>query len=165
MPDPNLNRPDWDVDTPDPPFRRRAMRAGQRAGASEIGVSLYEIDPGGAVSPYHSHHGNEELLIVLDGRPAVRTPAGTRRLEPGAVVAFPRGEAGAHRVSNPGPEPARVLLVSTVNVPDVAEYPDTGAVLVVAGAAARWVFPARAAEPWSEQVVAAMRAAAAHTEE
>jgi uncharacterized cupin superfamily protein len=50
--------------------------------------------------------------VVLSGRPELPTPDGARRLEPGAVVGFPRGEEGAHGVSNPGPEPASVLLVS-----------------------------------------------------
>ena len=55
---------------------------------------------GGAISPYHAHHGNEELLLVVSGTPGLRTPDGVRTLEPGTVVAFPRGAAGAHRVFN-----------------------------------------------------------------
>ena len=57
-------------------------------------------------------------MVVLSGRPRLRTPEGERELEPGAVVAFPRGPDGAHQVTNPGDEPARVLLVSTMNFPD-----------------------------------------------
>jgi uncharacterized cupin superfamily protein len=36
-------------------------------------------------------------------------------------MSFPRGERGAHAVSNPGPEPARVLFVSTMRFPDVSD--------------------------------------------
>src|SRR3954452_8351898 len=100
MADPNALHPEWDAERADEPFRVRVMRAGARAGARELGASLYEIDPGGAVSPYHLHHANEELLLGVAGRPLLRTPAGTRRLEPGAVVAFPPGPEGAHRISN-----------------------------------------------------------------
>ena len=133
MADPNVNRPEWDVESSEPPFRRRAMRLGSRAGAAEIGVTLYEIDAGGAVSPYHAHHANEELLLVLDGQPQLRTPDGSRRLQPGDTVAFPRGPLGAHRISNPGGPPARVLVFSTMNLPEVAEYPDTGTLLTKTG--------------------------------
>ena len=83
-----------------------------------------------AVSPYHLHHGNEELLVVLRGRVWLRTPDGDRELEPGAVVAFPRGPDGAHRVAA-GAEPARVLLVSTMNFPDIAEHVSTGTTLTM----------------------------------
>ena len=100
--DPNILDPEWDAEMPDAPFRAKAMRAGARAGAQELGATLYEIDAGGAISPYHFHHANEELLIVLAGAPEIRTPAGRRRLEAGAVMAFARGEDGAHAVATLG---------------------------------------------------------------
>ncbi len=132
MPSANVNDPQWDAERPEP-HRLRAARVGAQVGARAIGATLYEIDAGGAVSPYHLHHANEELLIVLDGRPQLRTPEGTTTLEPGSVVAFPPGEEGAHRISNAGPEPARVLVCSTMKMPEVAEYPDTGTWLAMTG--------------------------------
>src|SRR5918912_259870 len=142
MPDePNINQPQWDAEMPDAPFRAKAMRVGAHAGSQELGATLYEIEPGGAISPYHFHHANEELLVVLAGSPEVRTPGGPRRVAPGAVVAFPRGDDGAHAVTNPGPEPARVLLVSTMHFPDVAEHVDTGTLLAITGQAAGRAFP------------------------
>ena len=56
----------------------RGPRLGPAAGARDLGCSLYEIDPGGQAVPYHAHHANEELLIVLDGTLELRTPEGTR---------------------------------------------------------------------------------------
>jgi uncharacterized cupin superfamily protein len=130
MTDPNFLAPEWET-PPDMPIK--GVRLGAAAGAQELGATLYELPPGTAVSPYHLHYGNEELLIVLSGRPSLRTPEGDRRLDPGAVVAFVRGPDGAHGVSNPddGAEPARVLLVSTMNVPDVAVHMATGALLAM----------------------------------
>src|SRR4051794_17959602 len=127
--EPNILNPEWDAEMADAPFRAKAMRAGARAGSHELGATLYEIEGGGAISPYHFHHANEELLIVLSGSPEVRMPGGRRRLAAGAVMAFARGEDGAHAVTNPGPEPVRILLVSTMHFPDVAEHVDTGALL------------------------------------
>src|SRR5581483_8137816 len=101
MSDVNINRPTWDLASWGAALGRRTMRLGPSAGASELGVTLYEVDPGRAVSPFHVHHANEELLLVLSGHPALRTPAGIRHLERGDLVAFPRGPAGAHRISNP----------------------------------------------------------------
>jgi uncharacterized cupin superfamily protein len=155
--DPNVLEPDWDAEMPDPPFRVRALRAGAHAGARELGATLYELEPGGAISPYHVHHANEELLVVLSGNPQIRTPAGTRRLPAGAVVAFPRGEAGAHGVTNPGPERARVLFVSTMHFPDVAEHVDSGTVLAITGPAVGRAFPAGSDVPFFEAVRRAMQ--------
>ena len=94
--DPNVFSPEWQDGTP--PGVRGQM-VGAAAGATELGATVYELEPGVAVSPYHLHHGNEELLVVLRGRVSLRTPDGDRELEPGAVVAFPRGPDGAHRVA------------------------------------------------------------------
>jgi uncharacterized cupin superfamily protein len=157
--EPNIHRPEWDGELPDAPFRLRAMRLGPRAGMRELGATLYEIEPGGAISPYHVHHANEELLIVIAGRPAVRSPAGTRRAEPGAVLAFPRGRDGAHRVTNPGPDVARVLLVSTMRrLPDVAEHLDTGGLLAITGPESGRGFPGGSDIAVMELVLHAMAA-------
>jgi hypothetical protein len=53
-------------------------------------------------------------------RPQARRDAAARA---GAVAAFPRGAAGAHRVGNPGEATGRVLIVSRMNLPEVGEYP------------------------------------------
>jgi uncharacterized cupin superfamily protein len=156
--EPNVLEPEWDAEMPDDPFRVRASRVGAHAGAEELGATLYEIDAGGAVSPYHLHHANEELLIVLSGSPEIRTPAGPRRVGPGTVLAFPRGEGGAHAVSNPGPAPARVLFVSTMHFPDVAEHVDTGATMAITGPGAMRVFPADSDMPVVDAVLSAMQA-------
>jgi len=156
--EPNVLQPEWDAEMPDEPFRVRATRVGAHAGAEQLGATLYEIDAGGAISPYHIHHANEELLIVLAGSPEIRTPGGPRRVGAGAVLAFPRGEGGAHAVSNPGPEPARVLVVSTMRFPDVAEHVDTGATMTITGPGAVRVFPAAADVPVVDAVLSAMQA-------
>ena len=162
--DPNINRPQWDRERAEPPFHSRVMRVAHHAGSRELGASLFEIDPGGAASPYHIHHGNEELLLVLSGAPHLRTPDGVRELEPGAVVAFPRGPTGGHRISNPADarEPARLLIISTMHLPDVAEHVDTGRWLAVIGPREGKAFPAGTDIPFAESLVRAMEAGDAH---
>ena len=41
---------------------------------------MYELEPGDRLWPYHTHHGNEEWMIVLRGRPTLRTPEGEQEL-------------------------------------------------------------------------------------
>src|SRR5262245_65823132 len=87
---------------------------------------MYELEPGDRLWPYHTHHANEEWAIVLRGRPTLRTPEGERQLSEADVVAFPRGERGAHQISNTTDAPIRILMLSTLLSPDVVEYLDTG---------------------------------------
>ena len=97
-----------------------------RSPSNALGASIWELQPGSSQFVYHFHHGSEELLVVLRGRPTVRMHDGDRELAEGDVVPFPRGPEGGHQIRNDGDETARVLIVSANANPDVAEYPDTG---------------------------------------
>jgi len=89
----------------------------------DLGASVYGLDPGSSMV-YHFHHGSEELMVVLRGRPTLRTGEGTRELGEGDVVHFPPGPDGAHGVANDTDVPVRLLMVSTLRSPEVVEYPD-----------------------------------------
>jgi len=105
----------------------RRARVAAAAGADHLGASLYELAPGDAMH-FHYHLGREELLIVVSGRLRLRTGEGWRELPEGEVVAFPRGERGAHGFENRSDGPVRVLVVSEQNAPNVSVYPDEGRV-------------------------------------
>ena len=109
----------------------KRSRIGREAGAKRIGASLYELSSGARPWPYHYQYANEEMMIVLSGRPHLRTPEGWRQLEPGEVVAFPRGPAGGHQVENRGDDPARYLMLSEMNAPEAVVYPDSDKVGVL----------------------------------
>jgi uncharacterized cupin superfamily protein len=128
----NVFSPDWDqeretgefANTPGtrPEATVRVARLNGRLGAQKLGASYYELAPGAAQSPIHAHHANEEMIVVLSGRPTIRTLDGTRQLEPGDVASCLTGLAGAHRLENHGDEPARVLMICTTVYPDVIEH-------------------------------------------
>jgi uncharacterized cupin superfamily protein len=105
----------------------RAVRVAGRAGAEHLGASLYELEPGDEMV-FHYHVQREELLIVLEGRLKLRTAVGWEELPEGEVVAFPRGERGAHGYRNDSAEPVRVLMISEMNGPNISVYPDANQV-------------------------------------
>jgi uncharacterized cupin superfamily protein len=121
----NLHGDDWDRTEDRPGWRSKDAWVGERIGAELIGGSLYELEPGDRLFPYHAHHANEEWLLVVRGRPTLRTPEGEHDLSEGDVVAFPRGEAGLHQVRNRTEHPVRVLMLSTLLMPEVVEYADS----------------------------------------
>ena len=125
---PNVFQPEWDAEQDRPPFSWRRSRLGRQAGCRSLGASLFELEPGASTFPLHIHHANEELLVVIAGRPTLRSLEGERELAPGEVVGCPVGPAGAHRLDNRTDEPVRVLVVSTMVAPEVNEYPDSGKV-------------------------------------
>lgn len=122
----NLHGNEWDEETEHKGFAFKDAWVGARIGSKQLGGSLYEVPPGRKLWPYHVHHANEEWIVVVRGRPTLRTPEGERELAEGDVACFLRGPTGAHQIRNETEEPVRVLMLSTLLSPEVLEYPDSG---------------------------------------
>ena len=130
----NLGDASFAYDDSDPEgFRSGLARFGRELGAERTGASLYELPPGQALCPYHYEYGEEEWLLVVAGRPTLRHPEGTDRLEPWDLVFFPRGPEGAHKVTNETDETVRVLMWSDVVLPTATVYPDSDKVGIWTG--------------------------------
>ncbi|MCW2982695.1 MAG: cupin protein [Conexibacter sp.] len=126
---PNIYDPTYDeVRETVPGFTAHRARIARQLGAERIGLSQWLLPAGEVAYPYHFHLAEEEVLIVLEGALALRSPDGWRRVARGEVVRFAPGEAGAHQLVNDGESEARFLVVSTHGQPDVVIYPDEGKV-------------------------------------
>ena len=79
----NLNGDEWDRVEEREGWRSKDAWVGAHVGAELIGGSMYELEPGDQLWPYHTHHANEEWMIVLRGRPTLRTPEGEQELARG----------------------------------------------------------------------------------
>ena len=111
MSDDNIWTDEWD---PGEDWSGGGARGKRLPRGANLGASLYELGPGNWV----------QLLVVLRGRPTLRTGTESRRLDEGDVVHFPQGPEGVHGLSNETDEPVRYLVASTLVSPEVAEYPD-----------------------------------------
>jgi uncharacterized cupin superfamily protein len=143
-----------------PDVERPGMRMthlARRTAAELLGATLFDCDPETS-GVYHLHHANEECLVVLEGTPLLRAPTGERELSVGDVAVFRRGAEGAHAISNRSRRPARWVVLSTMNEPDVVEYPDAKVIGAIVGAAPtagldapfEGFFPIEAALPYTE---------------
>jgi uncharacterized cupin superfamily protein len=124
---PNLYKAKFEYDGEDPAgYRAGAARISQNLGAKEISLRLFELPPGESLCPYHYEYV-EEWLLLLAGELDLRTPEGSERLPSGAVVCFPAGPEGAHKVTTPASssEPARFVMFSSAHEPAVSVYPDS----------------------------------------
>jgi uncharacterized cupin superfamily protein len=122
----NLADANPQADPADPEgFQTKMHRFGPDIGGSEIGASVYEIPPRQALCPYHFEISEEEWLMVISGAPHVRTPEGEEELAEGDIVCFTPGPEGAHQIHNPGDQPVRVMMFSTIKHPAVCIYPDS----------------------------------------
>jgi len=130
----NIADPEFTYDDDDPPpFHAGMFRLGRQRGATQTGMSVYELPPGQSVCPYHYEYGEEEWVLVLTGRPTLRTPEGERELAPFDAAFFPIGPGGAHQIRNDTAATVRIAMWSTVITPSATAYPDSGKVGVWTG--------------------------------
>jgi uncharacterized cupin superfamily protein len=130
---PNVYEQQFEFDDTDPPgYRCAVARIGVAAGGKDQVIKEFEIPPGETLCPYHYEY-EEEWLLVLEGTATVRTPDGEHVAPRGALMCFPAGPAGAHKVTNPGEEPVLALMWSSAREPSVSVYPDSDKMGVWAG--------------------------------
>jgi uncharacterized cupin superfamily protein len=125
----SIAHPNFDETREYPGFETRRARLGRQTGSEKLGLSLWELPPGQAAYPYHFHLGEEEILVVLEGRPSLRTPEGWREMEDGEVVCFRVGEEGAHQLVNRGDETVRFLAISNQQT-DIVVRPESNSISV-----------------------------------
>jgi len=112
-------------------LRRKAV--GDAVGAQKLGCSLYSVPPGKRPFPYHLHHAIEESMYILEGEGTLRLAGEEIPVRSGDYIALVAGPEGVHQVVNTGSDDLRFLCLSTMDDPDVTEYPETGKIGVFAG--------------------------------
>ncbi|QEM91714.1 cupin domain-containing protein [Kosakonia radicincitans] len=92
--------------------------------ASKLGASIDTLPPGKRCCPFHLHHAQEEMFIVLNGRGTLRIGDEERAIEEGDVICIPPGKAWPHQIINTSDQPLRYISISTMESPEICEYPD-----------------------------------------
>lgn len=115
-------------------FGGRIGAIGPNIGARKLGYNLTELAPGKAAFPKHSHRANEEMFFILEGDGELRYGDATWPVRAGDVIACPPGGPDtAHQLINTGASPMRYLAVSTMEFPEICEYPDSNKLNAITG--------------------------------
>jgi uncharacterized cupin superfamily protein len=88
------------------------------------------LGPGSYSFPYHYHRNAEEVMMIISGSMAIRSPKGFQVLQQGEIVFMEMGESGAHQFYNHTEAPCSYLDVKSFKGLDIVEYPDSGKILV-----------------------------------
>jgi uncharacterized cupin superfamily protein len=108
-------------------FEARVGMIGPKIGAKKLGYNLTAVPPGKRAYPFHSHRAREEMFFIVEGSGEVRIGKDRFPISAGDVIACPPGgPETAHQIVNTGSTEMRYLAVSTMQSPEVCEYPDSG---------------------------------------
>jgi uncharacterized cupin superfamily protein len=108
--------------------------------ARKLGASVDTLPPGKRVCPYHLHHAQEEMFVVLAGQGHLRVAGELLPIRTGDVIFIPPGPEYPHHIQNTSDAPLTYLSISTQESPEICEYPDSGKFLADAHAGDTRIF-------------------------
>lgn len=114
-------------------FKARLGSLSRPLGAEKLGYQIVELEPGKAGWPYHLHHMNEEMFFILEGSGTLRYDGQEYPVRAGDVICGHVGPGTARQIRNTSDKPLRYLALSTMETPEVAQYPDSGKFAAICG--------------------------------
>jgi len=130
----NFNNADLEHQVRAPLYESRAARLATDTAARKLGASVDTVPPGKRSCPYHFHHAQEEMFVVLEGSGTLRVAGEMLPLRTGDVIFIPPGPEYPHQIINTSDQPLKYLSVSTRESPEICEYPDSEKYLAMASA-------------------------------
>lgn len=100
--------------------------------ANKLGVSIDIVPPGKLTCPYHFHYAQEEMFIILEGAGTLRVAGEHVPVRAGDVIAIPPGPEYPHQIINTSAASLKYLSISTQEMPEICEYPDSSKYLLYA---------------------------------
>ena len=122
----NFDEVELSEDTRDPLYAGKGARLATGTAAKKLGASIDIVPPGKRGCPYHLHHGQEEMFIVLAGSGTLRVAGEMLPIHTGDVMFIPAGPEYPHQIINSSDAPLKYLSISTREFPEICEYPDSG---------------------------------------
>jgi uncharacterized cupin superfamily protein len=122
----NVNEVPYSHFIREPLYESHRAKLSQDTVAKKLGTSFDILAPGKRVCPYHLHHAQEELFVVLEGSGTLRVAGEMLPIKAGDVIFIPPGPEYPHQIINTSASPLKYLSISTLEEPEICEYPDSG---------------------------------------
>ena len=122
----NFNEVELEPLKRDPHYDSAGARLARGTAAQKLGASFDILQPGKRGCPYHLHHAQEEMFVILEGSGTLRVAGEMLPIRTGDVIFIPAGPEYPHHIINTGDVPLKYLSISTMEQPEICEYPDSG---------------------------------------
>jgi uncharacterized cupin superfamily protein len=128
----NFNDVPTEREQREPLYDSVCARLARGTAARKLGASIDTVAPGKRSCPYHFHHAQEEMFIVLEGSGTLRVSGEMLPLRAGDIAFIPAGPDYPHQIINTSAAPLKYLSISTKDMPEICEYPDSSKYLAMA---------------------------------
>ncbi len=103
---------------------RAWQELGDAGGLTQFGASMMIMPPGSVSSMRHWHTGEDEFVMITQGKLVLVQDEGETIVKPGDCVAFPAGDTNGHHFINRSASEARFLVIGTRAKKDTCTYSD-----------------------------------------
>jgi uncharacterized cupin superfamily protein len=110
----------------EPHYDAEGSRLARGTAAQKLGASFDILAPGKRSCPYHLHHAQEEMFVIIEGSGTLRVAGEMLPIRAGDVLFIPPGPEYPHQIINTSSAPMKYLSISTMETPEICEYPDSG---------------------------------------
>ena len=138
----NFNDAPSERERREPLYDTVCARLARGTAARKLGASVDTVAPGMRSCPYHFHHAQEEMFVILEGHGTLRVADEMLPLREGDIVFIPPGPDYPHQIINTSGGPLKYLSISTREWPEIVQYPDSKKFLATAPLAAGGFFDA-----------------------
>jgi uncharacterized cupin superfamily protein len=119
----------------EPRYECSHARLTEGMAAKKLAASVNVVPPGKRACPYHLHHAQEEMFVILAGEGTLRVAGEMLPVKAGDVIVIPPGRDYPHQLINTSSQVLKYLAIGTTEEPEICEYPDSGKYLAEAGVA------------------------------
>jgi len=109
----------------EPLYESERSNISRGTAAKKLGACFDALAPGKRVCPYHLHHAQEELFVVLEGTGTLRVSGEMLPIKAGDLIFIPAGPEYPHQIINTSDATLKYLSISTMEEPEIFEYPDS----------------------------------------
>lgn len=109
----------------EPLYESRNASMTKGTSARKLGCGIDIVAPGKQSCPYHLHHAQEEMFVILEGEGTLRVAGEHIPIAAGDVITIPPGPDFPHHLLNTSDKPLKYLSISTMEEPEICEYPDS----------------------------------------
>jgi uncharacterized cupin superfamily protein len=127
----NFNEVDLERFVREPQYDAQSARLARGTAAKKLGASIDVLAPGSRGCPYHLHYAQEEMFVVVEGTGTLRVAGEMLPIKAGDVIFIPAGPEYPHQIINSSNEALKYLSVSTMETPEICQYPDSGKYLAI----------------------------------
>jgi uncharacterized cupin superfamily protein len=129
----NVNEAELRHSSLEPKYECSHVRLTEGTAAKKLAAGVNVVPPGKRACPYHLHHAQEEMFVILEGAGTLRVAGEMLPIKAGDVVVIPPGRDYPHQIINTSSHQLKYLAIGTTDEPEICEYPDSGKYLAEVG--------------------------------